>query len=649
MEYIKWLSLNDLALGSQLKRMDEIFKVAIERKDYTNINEIMELFIVCKYMTAQIYPSVWSQKDISEYKKIVKKFKGILGKYFNTFPKNKIKNIYYELTYKYRKMFWEVFSEYKLFDKIEYSFIKEIMEDHKYAIRDILLKKSIVDAYDEELREELLSLKETAEWLLDEYEVYHECKKEKLYFPKKLDVDDKKQIIRNYVEWEDANLNYLQIIMNIQDNPDALVIGDRIRLQTKKRVEQEQEKLFSGNGGFETEIKVVFGKMSGDDLELDMNPKKIVCKYNSSWIEENLDEPTLLNNFIYWFEYVDKQWRIILVEKDVHKGIVEKSLFMHSKHGYEPGYATRMFNTLADMQMAGYYQQLKKNGKQLEDIFKWFFEKYLLDEFAIRGFRMNVPSLNTSYLEKCRTMLSEMDGVLKQYNLYIEDGYVNQELFQISSSHMKFCDCKSVLKEKYVYGMGDEFRIAKHYLFSNQSHVTYVKRIKKSYDSFYSLIRNETIYDTDFNEYAKPILKLLVKYGYILINNHEIKFSNLLRVNLLKQLNDNDVISYWHLSKELKEEIQKMQVDRLVCFKSSLFSQKEYEYFDYYLNKATFNNGMDLRNMYLHGSQPNGSEDEKIHMSNYWIILKLFVLCILKICDDIETSAYIKEYNLNVD
>lgn len=53
--------------------------------------------------------------------------------------------------------------------------------------------------------------------------------------------------------------------------------------------------------------------------------------------------------------------------------------------------------------------------------------------------------------------------------------------------------------------------------------------------------------------------------------------------------------------------------------------------------------------MYLHGSQPNGPEDEKIHMSNYWIILKLFTLCILKICDDIETSAYINEHNLNVD
>lgn len=75
----------------------------------------------------------------------------------------------------------------------------------------------------------------------------------------------------------------------------------------------------------------------------------------------------------------------------------------------------------------------------------------------------------------------------------------------------------------------------------------------------------------------------------------------------------------------------------------SVVKTKEYEYFDYYLNKATFNNGTDLRNMYLHGSQPNRPEDERIHMNNYWIILKLFVLCVLKISDDIETLSYIKK------
>ena len=102
------------------------------------------------------------------------------------------------------------------------------------------------------------------------------------------------------------------------------------------------------------------------------------------------------------------------------------------------------------------------------------------------------------------------------------------------------------------------------------------------------------------------------------------------------------------LATKLHSGFIKTKEDRDHIFNEQL-SKTGVEYFDYYLNKATFNNGMDLRNMYLHGSQPNGSEDEKIHMSNYWIILKLFVLCILKICDDIETSAYIKEYNLNVD
>lgn len=55
MKYIKWLSSNDLAFGIQLKRMDEIFKESIAGKTYTDINELMELYVVCKYMDAQIY------------------------------------------------------------------------------------------------------------------------------------------------------------------------------------------------------------------------------------------------------------------------------------------------------------------------------------------------------------------------------------------------------------------------------------------------------------------------------------------------------------------------------------------------------------------------------------------------------------------
>lgn len=649
MRYIKWLSINDWALEIQLKRMDEIMNNYVAHSEPKDINDIMELYVVCKYMDAKIYPSIWDKIIVDKNVETTKRFKSILGRYFNSLKEEEFIDVFKVLESDYKKLFWEAFGVYKLYKKIGFSCIKTAIVDRRYAIRNLLYEKAIVDAYGESIRDELLDFEKSAEWLLDEYEVYHEHERNHLYFPKELTVDDKKQIIEKYIDCADANLNYLQIIVNIQDNPDTLSIGDKARLKARKRVDEEQKELFSDGGNFKTEINVVFAELKENDSEFDMDPRKIVCKYNSNWIKENLDEPTLLNNFIYWFGYVDMQWRIALVEKEAYKGIVERFLFMRSRYAYTPGYSTNTLNLLADIQMAAYYQQLEINGIRLENVYKWFFEKYLKDEFLIDGFRMNVPSMNTSYLEKCRTMLSEMDGILKQYNLFVEDGYVDQELFQISSSHMKICDCKSAVKEKYVYGIGEEYRIACHHLFSDQSHITYVKRIEKSYGSFFELLENEKIYDTDFGEYTTPIFGWLAEHRYILLDDHEIKFDNLLRIRLLKQLNDNGVISYWHLGNESRSELKAMEGENLVVFKATLFAQREYEYFDYYLNKATFNNGTDLRNMYLHGSQPNRPEDEKIHMHNYWIILKLFVLCILKICDDVETMTYIKTRVANVE
>lgn len=36
----------------------------------------------------------------------------------------------------------------------------------------------------------------------------------------------------------------------------------------------------------------------------------IECEYDLNWIKENNDFPTLLNNFIYLFEFVDMETRI---------------------------------------------------------------------------------------------------------------------------------------------------------------------------------------------------------------------------------------------------------------------------------------------------------------------------------------------------
>ena len=63
----------------------------------------------------------------------------------------------------------------------------------------------------------------------------------------------------------------------------------------------------------------------------------------------------------------------------------------------------------------------------------------------------------------------------------------------------------------------------------------------------------------------------------------------------------------------------------------TLFNRLEQSYFNYYLNKREFTNGLDLRNSFMHGSNPKSEEIQKKY---YYILLRILVLVVLKIHDD---------------
>ena len=88
-----------------------------------------------------------------------------------------------------------------------------------------------------------------------------------------------------------------------------------------------------------------------------------------------------------------------------------------------------------------------------------------------------------------------------------------------------------------------------------------------------------------------------------------------------------------------------MASENIIYFESSLFSKTEQAYFNYFLNKSEFTNGLDLRNSYLHGTQANSDEIQK-HEYAYFTYLKLLVLTMLKIEDDLLSSNVIKSIRL---
>ena len=49
--------------------------------------------------------------------------------------------------------------------------------------------------------------------------------------------------------------------------------------------------------------------------------------------------------------------------------------------------------------------------------------------------------------------------------------------------------------------------------------------------------------------------------------------------------------------------------------------------------------------MYVHGTQFNDSDDENVHYTNYITFLKLFILIIIKINDDLCTYNNLQSNN----
>lgn len=385
-------------------------------------------------------------------------------------------------------------------------------------------------------------------------------------------------------------------------------------------------------------METIVGFSEIQDEIIDSNITENNCKliYSQKWLKENKDYNTLLNNFIYVFGFVDMQMRITLISKIQEMGVLERCIFMRSKKAYVTGTVFERKDILSRLQLISYYSELKKIDIRLEEIIEWFFKDYLVNEFGISGFNIKMPSENSLYLEKCTTIISQMESILKQFSMYVNDGDIDHELLQMSSNHLFFENIPSLLNKKYGYGYGDEFKLATYYFFSDQCMLSYVERVEDRYKNFYELLKNEKVNINDYREYFKNDLNWLINNHYIKIDNDGyIEIYDDKKIYILNDLYNNEFISYWKYPSEMRETIDIMELKNIINFENSLFSKPECDYFNYYLNRASFNNGLNLRNNYSHGTQPNGDKDENIHKSNYMIFLRIVILIIIKINDEL--------------
>lgn len=624
MDTIRFYSEFDMACGYEIGNIIERINTnALEQE--LDCNEVINFYNALKYISIErfaIYIEEQTGIDIKMYERTIKQKIGIfIGK-----NKPNFINIYDEIDFTLTEDFLEIIEKYGIYNEISENDFKNYMDKEHMHVYIVLKFKKLVEYYDKVIKNKILSDLNNTETIISKY-----LKDNEVYLPASLTSEEVLILMDKYIDSNEANINVLRKIVTFPTGT-GLNIPDKIKLHAKRKMKEEEEKIFSNGSGFESGVSISYPIDQEEAVLVCMDNRMVDIKVSRKWLEDNLDYPTLWNNFIYIFNFVDGKFCLEFDSKQNEVSALECVIRDSGPHLFNKSFAFTTKEMISDAEIFSYTNVLNIFGVRIESMIEWFFKEYIKEEFNINEFIVKLPSENTSYFEKCRSILPEIDRIFKQYNVLIEEGEIDQELIQMSSSSVKNKDIKSFNQKKYAYPLGEWYKTVSFLLFSDQSSIFYMPN-KGKYKNFLNLIIKEKLLISDFKEYQLQRMQWLFDNNIISEDvSGYLKFIDLNLIYVLKELYYNDVISYWHYPEEIKKVIEQLEEKNHVCFESTLLSRNEQDYFDYYLNKTKFTNGYDIRNKYLHGTNGN---DEKQYESDYYRILKLIVIIIIKINDDL--------------
>lgn len=625
---VVFYSKQDLSGDRNLQNAEPIIENYDSSKVY-EINEVLELYQIKLYFDNELYRRVWNKETKEKYTGIVAEFWNTITSFFTTLSNENIANYFELIDYQYYDSFWTLISQLNTYKKISSNSLKEILKSNRFHIRQLLKQRNLVNHFSNIIKYYLLDSTESAELLLSQFEEDHILsEKPKLFFPNSLKESDKESMILKYLDSPNANLNYVKLVINSR----TLKLSDKTKLKAKRLEKKQSDEFFEKGSGTTNRVQVSLSKDQNEPYKLENKNGQFTHCYSEKWLDATKSNEYIFRNFSFLFKYINEQGCIELVSKTHEIDSFERT-FMRSKNEYLISFRFHGKTLLSHIQLALYLHYLKENEISLENVLIHQVNEVLNEKFEIKGLTISFASENATPLEKIRFIAPELEFLIKQYQCYVEEGFIDFDLIKISSSQLHLSKVKSKLQKKYIYGQGDEFLRLKYYFFSGNSMLYYIEPFKEKYRTFYQLLTSENIGYDDFQDYQKGDIDYLISHGYLFKDQDGfLRIKNQELVFIIGKLHYEDVLSYWHYSPEIRQEILNMEQNGIVRFENTLFTIEERKYLNYYLNKKEFSNSLDLRNKYLHGTN-SSSEDEQ--QNDYLRLLKLIILVIYKIKDDL--------------
>lgn len=643
---VQYYSQHDLSIGWNLQQIEGLLMNFEASKFVKDINDVLELYHIKKYIDRNNYLSTWTEDYINSLKSMVKSFSKIIVKYLRAIPKDALYGYYKSIDWSYTESFWEVVANYNLLDLLDEPFLDKVLAENG-NFRLILQQKQIVNEFAKYLKIKMMSNSLSAHILLDQYARSNLNDNAGTYFfPSSLTSADKEQIIVDFLNQGEPNLNYVRLVMQVKDNANEIILTPKTRLLAQDVEKQLNEKFFDK----ENVIHFAYGVEY--DRSDNIPPTRIEQRENGfmqvhSWkYIEGLNETDKILVFENLFGLLGEDRLIGLVNKDSETYGLEWAFMDHGKDAYFMNQSCQISNNLALANTSLYSRMLSTMGQRLESLVKNFYEKHFKNDYGYPTLQLTLPAEDADWVAKCRTIMPELDSVSKQYNLYVEEGDIDPRLFSYGKP-LLITDVKSLFKNKYYVIKGSPLEILEpmRLLFRTAE----ILHVVEGFDTtrihcFYDFITCcEVPYSVYKKNYHKDMIDKLIVRGYIKIDEQGVlKPNNESAIEILGCLWRNRVVSYWHHNKPVRELLDKWKDEDLLEIDDHLLCESERNLFSYYLNNNKYTNGPAIRNQYAHGAIPVG-DDAQVHAKNYYLLLMLLILLLLKIEDELRIGFRILE------
>lgn len=630
---LRFYGTQDYGTYFQLERATEVLREFDRTQNNYVVDEILELYHAIQFAERDLFPMTVPDDERQALKAKVPDLHRAIGKLFSQVDDSNFASVIKDVDYQYHTDLLDLLGHSGVYDRCTAAIVLRALLAVHIHIGELLSCAALVRAYDGDIRDLLLISPGNAEHLIAKY-LQADIRRE-IKLPKSLTPGNSRSLIEAYIDDSSSNPNFLKLIADARVDRTS-GIDARLKLKAQRAYDAFWKKHFETNEGITTGCEVRISEGQTQAVSATMDGLVARYSYSRDWLAGNLDFPTILNNFIYVFEFSNAHMLLNFPSYYAQLGVFERFMVTAGKGNYRTGAGFNHTNQASILQTAMYEQFLRREGVELEAVLAWFFNEYIGDEFGAKNFKFHPASTTATYLEKSRHLFSEMESVLKQFSLYVENGHLDLELLAVTSEPLSYRTVPSLLEGKYVYPTTHAKMQRIHdLLFSDQAVMGYLSSQLQEATFAELIVEHDVLYE-DFADHQKGNVDFLIDCGVVESTaGQPIRFANAAQYRVMKCLHEFEAASYHHYAPEARRVIDEMELQGWVERSSSLLTLAESSYYNFMLNQSEFSNGPDLRNRYLHGSQADG-DDDRVHYETYLHALRLLIGLMIKINDDLE-------------